>query len=250
VHLPRAPLVRVLAQIRFPRIPELADESAAGQLRTTLRHRYPIMRPERAFGLIVTGDGVTAQQDEEHLWKLHDKEGNWSVTASTGFVALETTTYGSRDEFCERLDEVIAAIHQLFEPVVFDRLGVRYIDRLEGDHLDKLPKYVNNALLGLITEVNPPAQLLVTLTQAQLQYGNIQLIAKWGLLPPGAVMDPSVPPTQSPSWILDLDVFGATGGDFDAIELGKRSREYADFAYRFFRWAVTDELLRAAGGDL
>ena len=73
--------------------------------------------------------------------------------------------------------------------------------------------------------------------------------ARWGVLPPGAVLDPAIPATDAPSWILDLDVFSPGPDDFDAEKIAWLGRRYSERAYRFFRWATTGHLLNEIGGQ-
>ena len=70
-----------------------------------------------------------------------------ACSVSDSFVALETSKYDSRDDFVERLTEVAQAMAELYEPVLFDRLGVRYVNRLEGDTVASVARDVDPALL-------------------------------------------------------------------------------------------------------
>lgn len=249
VRLERAPLVRVVAQIRFPKIPELANESGASQLRARLNGRYPVIRDEKTFGVVITSEGITTQEQGERLWRLHDKPDEWRVSISDSFVALDTSKYESRDDFFGRLDEVVFAIAELYEPVLYDRLGVRYVDRLEGDDLADLKRFVRPELHGGYLG-RPPNGAIANhvITQAQYTVEDAGINARWGLLPPNFIIDPTVPPTSAPSWVLDLDVFSPGAGDFDPHAIGQLARSYADRAYRFFRWGVTNDFLNHTGG--
>ena len=57
-------------------------------------------------------------------------------------MALESTDYVSRDDFCSRSREIFDAIAQVSVPPVVDRVGLRYIDRFEGPLLDHMHEYV------------------------------------------------------------------------------------------------------------
>ena len=80
---------------------------------------------------------------------------------------------------------------------------------------------------------------------------NAQLLARWGLLPPSATVDPAaIEPLGEPSWILDLDMFQAGQRIFDPQEMVSDVRLFAERIYTFFRWAVTDDFLRFYGGKV
>jgi uncharacterized protein (TIGR04255 family) len=253
LHLPDAPLVRVLSQIRFPKMPEITSDPGIAPLRARLKHRYPILREDRGFALVVSGAGVTSQSDSpETLWRLVDQDDIWRVTTSDTFVALETSKYSSRTDFFDRFDEIVKAVADLYEPILFDRLGVRYVDRMEGDEaLSSLTRYVNPALLcGPLLEPPPGVILQHSLSQALYQFPDANLQARWGVLPGGMTIEPSIPAAQARSWILDLDVFSQGTGAFDPVAISPLARRFSERAYRFFRWATTPEFLKEVGGLL
>src|SRR6266487_3553387 len=127
VPLARAPLVNVLAQVRYPKVPLFSTEEGAGAVRERLRERYPILRQGPAIALAITPGGVVQQLSQSPLWRLQDRDSTWIVSLSDEFISIETRTYISREDFCTRLDEALAAISDIGEPVIYDRVGVRYI---------------------------------------------------------------------------------------------------------------------------
>ena len=74
---------------------------------------------------------------------------------------------------------------------------------------------------------------------------------RWGLIPAGTQLDRlHGEALDSPSWILDLDMYTDVSGDFDVDGLTLTAGQYAEHVHRFFRWAVMPELLRRCGGDV
>jgi uncharacterized protein (TIGR04255 family) len=84
-----------------------------------------------------------------------------------------------------------------------------------------------------------------SVSDSQIVLGdNERLKVRTGLLPPGGVFDPVLPPVSSLSWLLDLDVFTLQAGfPFDPEALDQRLRRYADHVHSFFRWAVTEAFI-------
>jgi uncharacterized protein (TIGR04255 family) len=77
------------------------------------------------------------------------------------------------------------------------------------------------------------------------------LRARWGHIPANGTVDPAaIEPVDTPSWLLDLDMFSIGPWPFDTERLVAEARMYAERIYTFFRWAVTDEFLRRYGGDI
>jgi uncharacterized protein (TIGR04255 family) len=70
------------------------------------------------------------------------------------------------------------------------------------------------------------------------------LTARWGMLPPAGTIDPNVlEPIPDQSWILDLDVFTADQGNFNAATLELQLKTFAERIYAVFRYMVTDKFL-------
>jgi uncharacterized protein (TIGR04255 family) len=249
IYLPRAPLAMALAQVRFPQCPELIDEDHLGQLRDRLKARYPILREDKAVGFLISAGGLAEAPPSERIVRFKDKAETWQVSIGQSFIALSTSTYSTRDDFCTRFEETVAAAADVASPPIFDRVGIRYINRFTGDDLVELGSLVTEPFLGLTSLDLTPASIVQSFTQTILHLAEGEITARWGLLPAGAVLDPALVPVDTPSWILDVDVYQERKGDFVAAEIDRQTRQYADLAYRFFRMATTDNLLRRAGGQ-
>ena len=133
-------------------------------------------------------------------------------------------------------------------PPLVDRVGLRYIDRLRGAaDLARLGDYVAPSLLGVNGHVDASLEVEYSITEALVRVASDErLKVRCGVLPPGGVFDPALPPCPEASWVLDADIFTAEGGlPFDPATLDERLRRYADHVYSFFRWATTDAFLKA-----
>jgi uncharacterized protein (TIGR04255 family) len=251
IPLPDAPLVRVVAQLRFAEIASVVKREFIGAFQEAIREGYPILREERGLALVVGPEGV-AQQSTEQIWRFHSADGQWRVSLAPTFVALETDRYGSRGDFLGRFETVISATATYLAPDFWDRLGVRYVDRIERpDALERLPELIRPEVLGFAADSQLVAASLETsLTQAQFAVAqDRQLVTRTGILPGGAVLDPSIPAASSRSWMLDIDMAIAGQFAFDAADVMSRSRELAAGVYRFFRWSVTADFLRVFGAS-
>jgi uncharacterized protein (TIGR04255 family) len=240
VPLAQAPLINVLAQVRYPKVPFFGTEEGAGAVRERLHTRYPILRRAPATALVVTPSGMVQQVSQGSLWRFHDRDNASTVILSDEFIALETRAYTSRENFCTRLDEALAVVSEVGEPVIYDRVGVRYINQFTGEAADGIRNLVRSELHGALSiPLAEQAELTLTLTEALFRSGDHQLRARWGSLSENTTVDPTIPAVSSRSWILDLDSFTDASGDFDPSLLGELTRSLAEQAYRFFRWAVT-----------
>ncbi len=252
VHLPQAPLVKVISQVRFPMLMAITQESSVADFQRLLRTEYPILRQEHEAGIVLSSEGVKPLKEGGTLWRLTSRDGAWQVTLAPTFLALDTTAYDSRNDFLERLRRALSALQEVVRPVLYDRLGLRYVDRLAAPaDLTELGRLVRRELLGVLS-TSLPSEVRVnhSLSDSLFVLADARLQARWGLLPPNTSLDPSIEPAREASWVLDLDVFDMETRDFETEVIVERARAFAGIHYRFFRWAVTEELLRQSGGQL
>ena len=247
VHLARAPLEKVLTQIQFSHTPELVSDEGERRLAEVLS-RYPVRR--RGVSLNLTIGPVPGEiKPEQATTRLFaDVAEAWQVAVTETSVSLETTSYDSRDDFCERAKELFDAVTEVSIPPLVDRVGLRYIDRLRDvADLARLSEYVAPSLLGVHGHAGAGLAVEYSITEALVRVSlDERLKVRCGVLPPGGVFDPALAPCLEPSWVLDADIFTTEGGfAFDPSALDERLRRYADHVYSFFRWATTDDFLQA-----
>lgn len=255
IPLPSAPLVAVVAQIRFPPIVSIAREDFIGAFQERIRENYPVLRKERQVNVILTPDGASSGDGNGTVWRFLDRpvDPGWTVSLASSFVALDTSEYRNRFGFLERLREILEALSATIRPATHDRVGIRYVDRVLLDEIyGDLSDLVRREVVGVAT-VAPGggADLSYSLSDTEFRLGDATLHGRWGRVPPGAQLDPlHGTSTDSPSWLLDLDMYDNGAGEFDVHRLMATLERFAEVIYRFFRWAVRPRLLRHYGGEV
>lgn len=253
VPLTDSPLVRVIAQVRFPLIASLEKREFIASFQEAIREFYPVLRPEEGRSVVLGSQGVVDTRANT-LWRFNEARGAWRVTLAPDFLALETTKYTSREDFLERWRRVLEALDEHVDPQVLDRLGVRYIDRVSGENVGALPQLVRPEVAGILgSPLFAHAQHAVSENVFILPGNAGQITARWGLLAPRSTIDPgALDAIDEPSWILDADAFqsfqtGSRRLDVDSVV--EQTRGFVERIYSIFRWAVTNEFLRRYGGD-
>jgi len=247
VPLTDAPLVRVIAQLRFPTILAIEQRDFVTPFQEAIRRTYGVLRQEQTQEVVLAPAGV-ARAKPQVAWRFTDAEGHWRVSLTPEFLALETTRYKSRSDFVHRLKSLAEALGTHIDPSQIDRLGVRYIDRITGNAVDDIAKLVRAEVRG-ITGTIAAGHAVHALSESMFELPDARLLARWGRLPPGATVDPAaLEPVEEKSWILDLDMFSAAPMPFDVDQIVSEVRQYAERIYSVFRWAVTDEFLLRYGG--
>ena len=250
VPLRDAPLVRVIAQVRFSPILSVQQPEFIAPFQEAIRAAYPALRREHAQSLLVGPQGVASGQ-RQVAWRFADVDGAWRVSLAPEFVALETTTYSSRGDFIGRMQAVLEAVAKHLEPAVLQRVGLRYIDRVTGEALEDIANLVRPEMLGIVnTPLFQHARHEFSETLLDVPDIGGQLRARWGHLPAGSTVDPNaIEPIDEPSWILDIDMFSAHEGPFASDLLIEGLGRFAERLYTMFRWTVTEEFLRRYGEE-
>jgi uncharacterized protein (TIGR04255 family) len=252
VPLRNAPLVSVIAQVRFPAVMSIqADPGFVAPFQEALRNDYPIMRQERQLQVLVGPSGGFPQDAGVILRFEQQDPDSWQITLAPTFVSLSAKRYSRRSDFLARLTVVLHALDSWLGPKVCDRIGIRYIDRLRGEQLAQLSKLVRPEVLG-IGAAAPDSDIEVVHTLADALFrldDSSELRSRWGLLPARGTYDPGVEPVSETSWVLDLDHYTAGQEDFDLAAISGRAATFCDRIYRFFRWSVTDDFLDVFGAE-
>ena len=251
VPLKAAPLVRVIAQVRFPPILSIQERSFVGHFQEAIREKYPILQPEQTHGLIFSPQGLMPTEPQL-IWRFADADGNWRVSLASDFISLETVAYSSRSDFLQRLENVLLALDIHIKPQIVERFGLRYIDRLVNQEMQDISKLVRPEIAGILgTEVGQSLHQTINESLFNLPEGQEQIIVRWGLLPANATIDPvAVEPVAEPSWLLDIDMSLSARRPFSVEGLVSEGQRFAERIYTIFRWVVNDDFLRRFGGEL
>jgi uncharacterized protein (TIGR04255 family) len=233
--------------VKFPIIAGFAKLDSVAPFQDALSGRYPILRPEQASAVVVGPQGIQIQAGEGKIWRFFDKSSRWRVSLTTEFVALETRSYESRQNFIERFRSVLNALQRAGTPAVYERLGVRFLNRLRAPDVEALPRLIHPEVLG-IAGARFSARVVHSICETNFAIGDDGLTARWGLLPPGGTPDPgAIEPVNEPTWLLDMDAFSTKPADFSVDGLAETATAFCSRIHSFFRWAVTDEFLSRFG---
>ena len=253
IHLPAAPLDLVLTQIRYPRLSAwLNDDEPARRYASAMSADYPITTQTNELAVTITPDGVNTTPTSARLWTLTSLDEKWKISFGDSFIAVLTTAYSDRTAFFERLHRALSVFVDIANPPRIDRIGVRYINRiLDQPTIKRMRDLVRPEVLGAIDVSLPEgAQLNQSYCESQYRFSDAEgLHARWGILPPGAVLDPTLKQSEQNSWVLDLDSYIESRQSVDTEMIIKQARGLAERSHRYFRWAVTPEFLKKFGAS-
>lgn len=249
-RLPRSPLELVICQVRFAQQAGAADANLALAFHERLggsSGSYPQLAGIEGQELVVSGGPGGLQQAENRAsagWRFSSEAGDWVVSLMPDHVSLETTSYTTwKDDFQPRLREVIETAAATLEPVIEQRLGLRYVDRIEELKLSSIAEwraYIAPELLGPIMHPSLGPEITAIGQQFQLRVDE-QLRAA---VRHGPVSDGE---SGNVDYLLDYDVFRQGGRPFDVAGLIGATDQLNLCAHQLFRASVTDDLFEFLG---
>ncbi len=248
VPLPNAPLVSVIAQVRFPTRLAVRNADRVIGFQDLIGARYPHLERQDIPSIMIGAAPFPSASGEGSVhWRFADDTRNWRVTLAQDFIALETHAYESRTDFHERLKIILEALEETLAPTHMTRFGIRYIDQIKGEPLTRIGTLLRDEVIGVANSLGTPAKQLLTHIEVEAEPGD--LVARWGKLPANMTIDPNLlPPIAEESWIIDLDVSKSGEAPFLSETIIETATLCAERIYAVFRWMVTKDFLKTYGG--
>ena len=252
VPLKNAPLVRAIAQVRFPPILSIEQQAFVGSFQEAIRAEYPILEPIKTQSLIFNPEGAPVTPTSQTTWCFWNADRTWRISLASNSVSIETTKYTSRNDFLARLEDLLVKLHSNFHLSQIDRVGLRYIDRVVGQNLEDIKLLIRAEMAGIIcSDLQEYVHQVLHESLFLLPSGEAQISARWGIMPANATFDLyAIEAVPERSWILDLDISAVKTQAFSVEAVMQQALNFTERIYTFFRWAVTDEFLRRYGGEL
>jgi uncharacterized protein (TIGR04255 family) len=250
VPLPHAPLVTVIAQVRFPTLLSVRNPDRIAPFQEVIRDQYPHLHQQNTI-MVVSGENAGSEPAAVIHWRFADEAAGfkWRVSLSQDFIALETRAYESRRDFMERLEAILHALAETLVPTHMMRFGMRYIDQIKGESMARIEALLRKEVLGVAPCAGSDVRQVITEFVSAAEPG--ELLARWGRLPASVTVDPNLlPPIAEDSWLIDLDVSRSEQVAFEAKGIVETARSAAERVYAVFRWMVTEEFLREYGGKV
>ncbi len=127
-QLPNAPLIYVLAQVVFTRVPKMGSHWE--DFHQAIFDRYPNAVTEQVRQIQLQ-DGDDAMASNLVRWSMFDQEKREGVILASESLILHTTSYTTSENFISRLEFVLTKLADILpENVEVNRLGLRYVDLL------------------------------------------------------------------------------------------------------------------------
>jgi uncharacterized protein (TIGR04255 family) len=192
---------------------------------------------------VVMGVGAgtpNVRESKTSGWRLTSADGTWVITLLPDNFSLETSAYTTwADDFAPRLDALIGAIADHVQPTFEQRIGLRYVDRINELGLTDLAAwepYLRPELLGLALhpQIGPGVRTYQQQVVVELDDGVIAGLRHGPVVEAGH---------DHVDYQLDYDIFRQGGRPFAADAIMDAAARFNIYALQLFQATISDALL-------
>jgi uncharacterized protein (TIGR04255 family) len=236
VCLEKAPLVQVIAQVRFGSQTVLGTHEGAGAVHDVLADMYPRLLAEQQQLVTMTPSGSTVAAVPQY--RMTDLNRSWSVVLGTDQLAVETSNYSNWTDLRARLESALKAVTDLTKLRVRERVGLRYINHIQPGDDGSFSGRIRPDLLGPAGDEGWRPHILSMVGQIIAKDGEAQLLLRVGLAAQ-SLAPPGLPPVNG--YLIDIDCFNDQPSEFGLEETLEYFDQLNDADYRCFCWAVPQD---------
>ena len=246
-------LADVICQLRFPEILTI-DANPPVEFQEAIRNLFPkyaVNKEVSAPKVTGTpGNMMLQKQNVTNNYQFTTADSNYRVNLTSKFISLSCNHYSSWEAFAQLLDGPLAAFIRIYQPALFERIGLRYINIISREAL-KLGDTPYNELfsdmyLGPLSseQIHASAVRKCSLDfEVSIPGGQIAKIhAGPGLVTRNGHQDPE------PKFIFDQDLY--IHKDVPVQYAASTLDALHSKAYPIFRGAITDVLHQAMGPEI
>lgn len=231
VGLEGAPLVQVIAQVKFDSQSSFSKADGANLLRDHLSDLYPRLLQEQQQTFTAGPGGVTSTSVAQ--WRLTDLSKSWSCVVGPEHLTLETTSYTRWTDMRQRLADALTALEAVAHPRVRERIGLRYVNHIQPSADGSFAGRINPDLLGPMMRPGWRKWTAASLGQTIVRDGPVQLALRYGT---GAgVVDPD------DRFVVDIDCFDESPAEYQRDQLLSYFDELNGSTYRCFCTCLPQE---------
>ncbi|HEX7028385.1 MAG TPA: TIGR04255 family protein [Gammaproteobacteria bacterium] len=250
--LSNAPLVYVLAQVKFSPIADISPYIP--KIQEALRKEYPRFDPIIRQGFQWSIGGSSAPEVlTVREWDFSNKAKTTGISLSSSSLVMQTTAYTHSDDFFEQFERSIEVVGSIMEPALVQRIGLRYIDFIVPEGDKALDAYISPGLMGLASGALD-SKCLRSISETVIKTEVGQLVCRCILanhaspipsdLMPLRLALKKEPDSEKRTAILDTDHFSEKEFDFDPKSIVKNLRALHTLTSKSFKTAVTQAALK------
>jgi uncharacterized protein (TIGR04255 family) len=244
----RAPLIGVVAQLRYPTLLRIEKEPPA-DFQESVRRIFPLLERGPAHGI---GMGqqlpaavlqLLAATAAGPVYRFLTEDRQTTLTLAPDSLSLNTTAYKHWADFKTFLAPSLTALSRIYGPSFYSRIGLRYTNAIERGPLNLTgtpwSRLLRPELLGelVIPQLEQHSEMVSRTLQLRMPNGREHMLILHGL---GVVQGRS-----EQAYTIDCDYYVDQRTEMNLAE--SILDKFNDRASRAFRWFITDTLHNAFG---
>ena len=129
-------LADVICQLRFPEILSISANLPV-QFQEEIRSEFPIYSsrteqlPPKFEG--IHGNLRIANQPAIINYQFSSQDNTYRINLTSRFISLSCNNYTCWEDFAKRLDKPLAAFIRIYKPIIFERIGLRYLNAISRE---------------------------------------------------------------------------------------------------------------------
>ncbi len=217
-----------IIELRYPTYLRLKDQEPL-EISESIRERFPIYNPQKQMQMTPLGS-----TDHQKVYTFATRQQDPVLDILASSLSLTTKRYTSFDNFLSHAGFLIENVVPHLETTFFTRVGLRYINRIDGLQPDgtDVNEWVN---ANLVSSITGERLGVVTNMNSELtgHFNTGSYTFRYGILPPA---------NSSRFFILDWDYYCEDVEVPDCISLLK---SFHELHYPFFWWTLGDKAKEA-----
>lgn len=241
-------IAEVICQLRFPEILTI-EANAPAAFQESVRKAFPkySVRKE-VFSPRVTGVPGNMRLETPpsiNNYQFSSVDGVWRINLTSKFISLSCSHYTRWEDFASRLDLMLTAFITVYQPALFERIGLRYINAISRRDLGlegfTYRDLIASTYLGPLDDDSTPESAFHSCgIDFEMNAGGAvraKVHAGPGILSRNGQTD------QESKFIFDQDLYMA--GDIPVNHAAPSLDAIHSKAFRLFRGAITQALHNA-----
>lgn len=235
------PLVEVVAQVRFPDILKI-QEALPADFQEHIRSVFPLYK-ERAEPVLVATDKQAPIRSRLRIYDFFSEDQNCSLSLCQNFLAMTVKVYANWKAFRTPLSQALYALHSVYKPTFYTRVGLRYVDLLDKDQLGLSNRpwsdLIRPSVCGVLADPEFANAIRDVNTMAEIDIGNAT-----ARLTSGTALEEA---TKRVAFVIDADIFTESKQEASVEPLLTLYDRFNAEAGNLFRWCIQPSLASALG---
>lgn len=198
--LKQPPVFFTICQVKFNQV--LSLPKFVPDIQELFRKaKYPAFAPHRSFMFnVVIGEGQASELPPQPVptsiesFHFGNVERTKSFVLDSEGLTLLSTNYGCYEDFSGEFIHGLGVIHDILELSFFERVGLRYINRVMPEAGDSIDMYVDPRVQGIMPALE--GEGVFSFSESFTRQGDVQLRARALIQGGGLAFPPDIPGTD------------------------------------------------------